>query len=81
MKQVGRNSSAQREPVRQQGGLPPHNTADQVAEALCTTRKAVYAMVERGQIPGVVRIGRRVLFQQQTLVDWLGQKSQPSLER
>ena len=81
MKQAGRNSLAQREPERQQGGLPPHHTADEVAEALRTTRKAVYAMVERGQIPGVVRIGRRVLFQQQALVDWLRQKSQPSLER
>jgi excisionase family DNA binding protein len=55
-------------------------TSGEVAELLRTTRKAVYAMVERRQIPGVIRLGRRVLFRQQSLVDWLGQKSSPSLE-
>ena len=81
MTRAGQKESLQRGPVPQQGGLPCLHTTDEVAEALRTTRKAVYAMVERGQIPGVVRIGRRVLFQQQALVDWLRQKSQPSLER
>ena len=61
--------------------IPSLLTPDDVAKVLRTTRRAVYAMVERGQIPGVVRLGRRVLFRQQTLVDWLGQKSSPSLER
>jgi hypothetical protein len=32
-------------------------------------------MVERGQLPGVVRIGRRVLVSEGALLDWLGQKS------
>jgi excisionase family DNA binding protein len=62
-------------------GLPALLTSGEVAELLRTTRKAVYAMVERRQLPGVIRVGRRVLFQQQALVDWLGQKSSPSLER
>jgi excisionase family DNA binding protein len=65
--------------VKQQS-LPALLTSGEVAELLRTTRKAVYSMVERGQLPGVVRIGRRVLFQQQALVDWLGQKTSPSLE-
>jgi excisionase family DNA binding protein len=59
-------------------GLPKLLTSGEVAELLRTTRKAVYALVERRQIPGVIRIGRRVLFQQHALVDWLGQKSSPS---
>jgi hypothetical protein len=33
-------------------------------------------MVGRGQLPGVVRIGRRVLISQAAMVEWLGQKSQ-----
>ena len=37
--------------------------------------KAIYAMVERGQLPGVTRIGRRMLFRLDALLDWLGQKS------
>ena len=52
-------------------------TANEVAELLRTSRPAVYAMVERGQIPGVVRIGRRVLVCRQDLVDWLDQKRVP----
>jgi excisionase family DNA binding protein len=56
-------------------------TTAEVAELLRTSRKAVYAMVERGQLPGVLRIGRRVLVRQDALVDWLRQKSTPSLER
>ena len=49
-------------------------TVAEVAALLRTTRKAVYAMVERGQLPGITRIGRRVLVRRQDLVDWLGQK-------
>ena len=57
-------------------GLPTLLTTADVAELLCTTRKAVWAMVGRGQLPGVVRIGRRVLISQAAMVEWLGQKSQ-----
>ena len=32
------------------------------------------------QLPGVVRIGRRVLIREDALLDWLRQKSTPSLE-
>jgi excisionase family DNA binding protein len=74
MKNYDRNPAAPRH-------LPALMTSSEVAEFLRTTRKAVYAMVERGQLPGVIRVGRRVLFHQQVLVDWLGQKSSPSLER
>jgi hypothetical protein len=35
-------------------------------------------MVERGQLPGIVRIGRRVLVAEGPLLDWLGHKSAPS---
>jgi hypothetical protein len=37
-------------------------------------------MVERRQLPGVVRIRRRVLFRTEALLDWVHQKSAPSLE-
>lgn len=56
-------------------------TADEVAALLRTSRKAVYDMVERGALPGVTRIGRRVLVHADVLLDWLRQKSAPSLER
>jgi excisionase family DNA binding protein len=54
-------------------------TADEVATLLRTSRRAIYAMIERLQLPGVIRIGRRVLVREEALLDWLGQKSTPSL--
>jgi excisionase family DNA binding protein len=56
-------------------------TPTEVAVLLRTSRKAIYSMVERAQLPGVVKIGRRVLVREDTLLDWLRQKSTPSLER
>ncbi len=55
--------------------LPLLLTANETADLLRTSRPAVYAMAERGQLPGVIRIGRRLLFRRDALVDWLGQKS------
>ncbi len=55
-------------------------TANETADLLRTSRKAVYAMVERGLLPGVTRIGRRVLFRRENLLHWLDQKRAPSPE-
>lgn len=54
-------------------------TVPEVAGFLRTSPKAIYTMVERGQLP-VLRINRRVLVDREALVDWLRQKSTPSLE-
>jgi excisionase family DNA binding protein len=53
-------------------------TVSEVASLLRTTKAAIYAMVERGQLPGITRIRRRVLIREDALLDWLGQKSTPS---
>jgi excisionase family DNA binding protein len=60
--------------------LPILLTADEAADLLRTTRRAIYAMVERGQLPGVVRVRRRVLLKSDALLHWLEQKSAPSPE-
>jgi excisionase family DNA binding protein len=57
--------------------LPTLLTPAEVAGLLRTSRCAIYAMVERGQLPGVVRIGRRVLLREADLLEWLRQKSAP----
>ena len=62
-------------------GGPSLLLVSEVAAILRTSPKAVYAMIERGLLPGVVRIGRRVLIQRDDLLHWLSQKSAPSLER
>jgi excisionase family DNA binding protein len=58
--------------------LPKLLTIDEAAELLRTTRRAIYAMVERRQLPGVLRIRRRVLLRADDLLDWLDQKRAPS---
>ena len=63
---------------------PPYlMTVDETAVLLRTSRKAIYSMAERGAIGGVVRIGRRLLFRRDDLLDWLRQKStsSPKVER
>jgi len=59
-------------------GLPPFLTPGETARLLRTTRKAVYVMVARGQLPGVTRLGRRVLVRRDDLLHWLNQKRAPS---
>ena len=61
------------------GGLPFLLQAKEVADLLRTTRKAVYALVERGTLPGVTRIGRRVLFRRDDVLAWLDERRVPSL--
>jgi excisionase family DNA binding protein len=53
-------------------------TVDEAAGLLRTSRKAVYALIERGQLPGVTRLGRRVLIRSEDLLEWLRHKSAPS---
>ena len=51
--------------------LPYLLCADEVAQLLRVSRKAVYCMVDRGEIPGVTKIGRRIRFHRDDLLAWL----------
>jgi excisionase family DNA binding protein len=53
-------------------GLPLLLTADEAAELLRTSRRGVYAMAERAQLPGAIRIGRRLLVRRDEILLWLG---------
>jgi hypothetical protein len=67
----------------------PHGTLD-LALGLCPVRPTgarreapvmrEAKKLERRQLPGVTRIGRRVLFRSADLLDWLDQKRAPSPE-
>jgi len=60
--------------------FPTLLTVDEAAHLLRTTRRAIYAMIERRQLPGVIRIRRRVLLRADDLLHWLDQKRAPSPE-
>lgn len=65
---------------RCQRPLPLLLTIEETADLLRTTRRAIYAMVERRQLPGIVRVRRRVLVRSQELLQWLDDNSRHSLE-
>ena len=51
-------------------------TADELAMWLHCTRRAVYDRVYRGQLPGSVRVGRRLYFMRETVLGFLRGDSQ-----
>jgi excisionase family DNA binding protein len=57
--------------------LPYLLRPEEVASLLRVTRKAVYCMVDRGQLPGVTKIGRRVRFHRDSILRWLERQQQP----
>lgn len=46
-------------------------TADELAERAGLSGQTVWRMAQRGQIPGVIRLGRRVLFSRARVERWL----------
>jgi excisionase family DNA binding protein len=58
--------------------LPPLLKAEEVAELLRTSRKAIYTMVERGSIPYVRVSRKRVLFDRDQLLAWIDERRAPS---
>lgn len=47
-------------------------TVEEVAALLRTTKKAVYLQAERNQLPGIVKLGRRLLFRRDDVRTYLG---------
>jgi excisionase family DNA binding protein len=50
-------------------------TVGDVADLLRTTPKAVYNMRYRGEIPGAVKIGSRLRFRREAVLEWVGRAS------
>jgi excisionase family DNA binding protein len=60
--------------------LPSLLTADDMASLLRVSRKAIYTMVDRGEIPGVTRIGKRLRFRGDDVLAWLDESRASSLK-
>lgn len=52
-------------------GESPLMTADELAAWLHCSRRAVYDRVYRGQLPGMVRVGRRLYFMRESVLGFL----------
>lgn len=49
-------------------------TVRDVALLLSVTPKAVYQMVHRDEVPGIIRVGKRLRFDSRLLLEWLSRK-------
>ena len=65
-------------PPQSESDLPFLMTTVEVAAFLRKSEDAIYAMVSRAQLPGVVRVRRRLLFRRDDLLQWLDQNRAPS---
>jgi excisionase family DNA binding protein len=54
--------------------LPHLLKTDEVAQLLRTSRKVVYEMARTGQLPGTIRLGRRLLFRRDRLIEFLRER-------
>lgn len=60
--------------------LPVLCTPEEVAKWLGISRKSLYIMVDRGQIPAsaVIKIGARLRFDESRLKEWIAEKRAPT---
>ena len=76
--QNGRTNPASAQPLTRDS-LPLLLTPREAASVIRVTPKASYTMIERGQLPGVIRMGRRRLrIDTRALLHWLDRKCAPS---
>ncbi len=55
-------------------------TVPEAAALLRVDRKSLYASIERGEVPGVVRVGRSIRLSRPALLKWLGVGTESALE-
>jgi hypothetical protein len=58
-------------------GDGPLMTAIELAELMGISANAIYLAKDRGQIPGLLRVGKRILFRRDVIVGWLAGETPP----
>jgi len=54
-------------------GLPEIITVDELRALMRVDRKTIYALVARGEIPGVRRLGRAIRIHRDAVLRWIAQ--------
>lgn len=67
--------------MRQFTDFPPLLTVEELGELLRVSPKAVYAMVRRGQVKGAIKVGRRLRFDRDAVLEWLGRAPSPTTNK
>jgi predicted DNA-binding transcriptional regulator AlpA len=75
VKRPGRPTTGAGTPGVGAATVSPLMTADELAGWLHCSRRAVYDRVYRGQLPGMVRVGRRVYFLRESVLAFLREGS------
>lgn len=55
--------------------LPSFVTVDELAALMRVDRKTLYQAIERGEVPGVMRLGRTLRIRRRVVADWLDGKA------
>jgi excisionase family DNA binding protein len=55
-------------------------TAGEVADLLRSTRKSIYEQARKGRLPGATRIGRKLLFRRDRLLQFIRESCVPSVD-
>lgn len=59
--------------------LPHLLTTHEFAQLIRTSRKVVYEMIRLGQLPGVIRLGRKVLLRRDRVLEFLLEREEQSV--
>ncbi len=60
--------------------LPLLLTVDEVAGLLRSTRMSIYEQTRKGRLPGATRIGRKLLFRRDRLLQFIRESCVPSID-
>jgi excisionase family DNA binding protein len=59
--------------------VPHLLTTEEVADILRTSRRVIYELIRLGRLPGVTRIGRKVLVRRDRLVEFIVEREEQTV--
>lgn len=63
--------------TRSASSLPFALTVDEAAALLRVNRKTLYAAIDQGNVPGILRLGRTIRIARDALLEWASASGRP----